>query len=1277
VQLADVDGDGDLDAVVGLMFEAEAIPTDVVWLEHPVDPEGEWPLHVIGGGIGGGLSLSVHDMDRDGDPDVVVGEHVGSTRLLIYENKGQATNWTPHVVDRGGAEIDHHDGALTVDFDGDGDMDVVSVGWRNQKVWFYENHAVELIVPDDQEAPIPPANLAATAFSSSRVDLRWTPSLDNSGFIRRYEVYRDGSPIGTSAGASFTDDTVQALTPYRWTVVAVDRAGNSSLPSAPVILTTPAFDGDPPSSPGALAATVVSPTRIDLDWASSTDNVGVLGYVVYSNSVAVATQAHVGWIGTGLVPETTYSFAVAAFDAEGNLSDPSQATLQATTPPAATGLWGGWGFDEAAGLPLALDSSGYENHGRLEGNVLRSADGYQGTALQLSGNTGHVNLGPLDIFSDELTIMMWINADDFDDDDARLISKTTGRNEEDHVWMISTWTGPGLRFRLKTDDGITTTLFTPSSPLLGVNEWHHAAATYDGETMRLFIDGVERAQTAKSGPVALAADIEAWIGANPPLGDQVFSGRIDEVRIYGTALTSTQIQAEMTLGLPAAPADETAPTTPTQVSATAVDTSRVDVTWAPSADNLGISAYRVFRDSQLVSTVNSTVYTETGLAPGSTHAFTVQALDYSGNVSELSAPPAIATTPTEDLEPPSVPRNLVASAVYCTRVDLAWEPSVDDVAVTGYRILRDGAEVGMSHTNAFVDTGVAPLSRYGYAVEAVDASTKTSGLSRELEVVTPRVALDPSLAFAYGFETLGGIRVIDNSGQGNGGALESGATRIPDGYVGQGIQLDGVGGRIRIDALEARGPGLTLLAWCRAERFDGSDGILLDSRSAGTEPVHYWTLGTAGAADPTLRFSLTTDVGGEFTLLVTNNLLKTGEWFHVAATFDGDDMRLLINAFEIGRLATVGELPFAGEVPATIGARQDGGQPFAGQMDEVCLFDRALEDSEVLTLLSEAVVPLDSLEIRNTAISGSEIILGGFAGRPMEEYVVLGSTDLARPPGSWSVLSTNRFDATGSFKFTNAIYALEGPRFFRVQAVVSPVPLEITTVTLAGSDLVFEGVGGSPLGFYAVLASADETAPVEAWTVVSTNQFDAIGNFSFTNSLSNSGDFLFYRVLPVVPPTPLKITHVSVLGPTILLEGTGGRPQALYGVLASADPQAPMDRWAVVATNRFNNSGDFSVASLMDSSLSNSFFRIVVPDTSGSLEITSYRLVGSDVILSGSGGGPLADYTVLTSTNITSPVESWDARSTNQFDLLGRFHITNSLDMIAPGQFFRIRSEWP
>lgn len=139
--LADVDGDGDLDAVVALE-EGQDVQLFKNPLSNGGNPEGSWIRSRIGVVDGQGFSMDTGDIDRDGDPDVVIGEHKGASqnRLLILENNGTASNWPMHVIDRQPANvIDHHDGSQLVDLDGDGDLDIISIGWNNPKLWIFEN----------------------------------------------------------------------------------------------------------------------------------------------------------------------------------------------------------------------------------------------------------------------------------------------------------------------------------------------------------------------------------------------------------------------------------------------------------------------------------------------------------------------------------------------------------------------------------------------------------------------------------------------------------------------------------------------------------------------------------------------------------------------------------------------------------------------------------------------------------------------------------------------------------------------------------------------------------------------------------------------------------------------------------------------------------------------------------------------------------------------------------------------------------------------------------
>ncbi len=155
-RLADMDGDGDLDAVVG--FEGISVNRPVAWYEQPANPAALWAEHDIGTAVGP-QSLDVGDLDGDGDADVVVGEHnladANEGRVLVFENRDGS--WQEHVVATG---HEHHDGTQLFDADGDGDLDVVSIGWSHGNVLLYEQ-----IACDDQPiaTPTPTTPPAATA----------------------------------------------------------------------------------------------------------------------------------------------------------------------------------------------------------------------------------------------------------------------------------------------------------------------------------------------------------------------------------------------------------------------------------------------------------------------------------------------------------------------------------------------------------------------------------------------------------------------------------------------------------------------------------------------------------------------------------------------------------------------------------------------------------------------------------------------------------------------------------------------------------------------------------------------------------------------------------------------------------------------------------------------------------------------------------------------------------------------------------------------------------
>lgn len=176
------------------------------------------------------------------------------------------------------------------------------------------------------------------------------------------------------------------------------------------------------------------------------------------------------------------------------------------------------------------------------------------------------------------------------------------------------------------------------------------------------------------------------------------------------------------------------PTAPNGLAATASGSSTIDLSWAASVDDVGVTSYQIFRDgaAAAIGTTTGTTFSDTGLEPDSTHSYAVLAVDAAGNRSALSNT-ATATTlsaPPLDVTAPTAPTGLTASVNLATGViNLSWSASTDDVGVSGYRVFRDSSATptGTATATTFADSG--QLGTHTYTVAAVDAAGNQSGMS--------------------------------------------------------------------------------------------------------------------------------------------------------------------------------------------------------------------------------------------------------------------------------------------------------------------------------------------------------------------------------------------------------------------------------------------------------------------------------------------------------------------------------------------------------------------
>jgi len=180
--------------------------------------------------------------------------------------------------------------------------------------------------------------------------------------------------------------------------------------------------------------------------------------------------------------------------------------------------------------------------------------------------------------------------------------------------------------------------------------------------------------------------------------------------------------------------DSLAPNAPRGLVATArTAPERVELTWEAASDDVGVTGYEIARDGAVLATVTATSFVDPAPRVAVDHVYTVRAFDSAGNRSAA----ATASARVPDTVAPTTPTGLTGTAFKSPhRVTLTWSPASDNVAVTGYRILRNGVLVASPATTSYTDYGVARRTTYAYTVRAADAAGNLSAPSAAIQVTT-------------------------------------------------------------------------------------------------------------------------------------------------------------------------------------------------------------------------------------------------------------------------------------------------------------------------------------------------------------------------------------------------------------------------------------------------------------------------------------------------------------------------------------------------------------
>jgi chitodextrinase len=467
---------------------------------------------------------------------------------------------------------------------------------------------------------------------------------------------------------------------------ALNAAAISADMIAPVNGSAPA-DTTPPSTPTGLAASAATQTSVKLSWTASTDNTAVTGYDVFNGSTNTATTAATSATLTGLTCGTSYSLGADAFDAAGNHS--AKASITATTAACAD--------TQAPTVPSAFASTS-RTASSISVDWTASTDNVGVTGYDVSNGLNSTTMTATSSTVTGLTCgtSYSLGVDAFD---------AAGNHSANS--SITTTTSACADTQAPSIPGaLAATGSTTTSISLG---WNASTDNVGVTGYDVFNGGTITSTTAATSATLTGLTC----GTSYSLGADSFDAAGNHSAVSTITATTS------------ACSDTQAPSVPSSLATTGSTTTSIDLGWAASTDNVGVTGYGVYNGALAGSTTTATTYTVTGLTCGTSYTLGVDAVDAASNRSAKATVTA-STSACADTQAPSSPAGLAKTTGTTTSISLGWTASTDNVGVTGYGVYN-GALAGSTTTaTTYTVTGLTCGTSYSLGVDAVDAAGNRS-----------------------------------------------------------------------------------------------------------------------------------------------------------------------------------------------------------------------------------------------------------------------------------------------------------------------------------------------------------------------------------------------------------------------------------------------------------------------------------------------------------------------------------------------------------------------